>query len=194
MVRRAAWIVYLAVLGIAGCKKPTPSGTVLVDWHRSDRLNVITFQLAEDIGPARAVTSDLEWRLPERGPVRLRFESQVGEVRVANPDPRLAERITAARAIRLTVLDAGRAQLTGHCDTMSFLRPGPAGSAGYAPNAHAVCMIQEFESGSGPTFTIEANGAVASGDPQVVVTGGPPPSPSPSHPSDANGLHLDGAP
>jgi len=180
MERHATWVVLLAVLGIAGCKKPTPAGTVLADWHRSGKLNIVTFQLAEDIGPARAVASDVEWRLPERGPVRLHFESQVGEVRVANPDPRLAERIAAPRAIRLTVLDAGRAQLTGHCDTMLFLGPGPAGSAGYASTADAVCMIQEFESGSGPTFNIRADGAVTSGNPQVVVTGGPPrPLPSP---------------
>jgi hypothetical protein len=174
MVHRATWVVSLAVLGIVGCKKPTPAGTVLADWHRSGKLNLVTFQLAEDIGPARAVTSDVEWRLPERGPVRLHVENQVGEVRVANPDPRLAERIAAPRAIRLTVLDAGRAQLIAHCDPMLFLGPGPAKSSGYAPTARAVCMIQEFESGSGPTFNIEANGAVTSGDPQVVVTGGPP--------------------
>ena len=180
MERRAAWVVSLAVLGIVGCKKPTPAGTVLADWHRSATLNIVTFELAEDVGPARAVASDVEWRLPERGPVRLHVESQVGEVRVANPDPRLAERITAPRAIRLTVLDAGRAQLTGSCDAMLFLGPGPAKSAGYAPTAHAVCMLQEFESGSGPMFKIEASGAVLSEDPQVVVTGGPPrPVPSP---------------
>src|SRR5262245_42156528 len=170
MIHRTPGIVLLAVLGIAGCKKPTPAGTVLADWHRSDKLNIITFQLAEDIGPARAVTSDVEWRLPERGPVRLHFETQVGEVRVANPDPRLAERITAPRAIRLTVLDAGRAQLTGHCDSTLWIGPGPAGSSGYAPAARAVCMIQEFESGSGPIFNIEDTGAVTSGDPKVVVT------------------------
>lgn len=185
-MHRATWIASLVVLGIAGCKKPTPAGTVLADWHRSGKLNVITFQLAEDVGPSRAVTSDIEWRLPERGPVRLHVETEVGEVRVANPDARLAERITAPRAIRLTVLDAGRAQLTGFCDAMLFLGPGPAGSPGYAPTTRAVCMIQEFESGSGPMFNIDGNGAVTSGDPQVIVTGGPPrPLPSPPPRTDA---------
>jgi hypothetical protein len=98
-----------------GCKSDAPAGTVLADWtYEASEAEAHPVPIAKR--PPQTITSNVEWPLSKGPPVKLRFETEIGD---------LASDVhwNWPRHIRITLAEPTGAKLP-NVDCM----PGPPGN------------------------------------------------------------------
>jgi len=169
-VRRRGPLVACAIaLCAAGCgESPTPSGAVILDWHRSSALSDPHASLGADLGPATEETQTGTLAVgPD--PIRYTITLEVGEIRRGTGEG-LPPILRGPRRIRVTVDDAHGHAVSASCrDELTLTRATE--TQGYEPDLPATCTIQVAEAVK--VFMLRAAADTPSAPPESEEPAGP---------------------
>ncbi|HEY1956665.1 MAG TPA: hypothetical protein VGH28_13690 [Polyangiaceae bacterium] len=70
------FVLVFGIAAVAACGKSSPAGTVVADWTYEDDAQPVPTPKS----PPKIVTSNAEWPVDGKPPVKLRFEVEIGDL------------------------------------------------------------------------------------------------------------------